>query len=167
MATDFFEGAAARLADSGPKLAGIFQNQPLAEVLEKQRVYNLDVVQLHGDEPIEWARHIPVPVVRCFKPGQVGVGARGYHVVPLLDSGSGSGKLLDVSGVKGALERDAGLRVILAGGLNPENVREAVGALGDLAGRVIGVDVSSGVEVDGKQDLNRIRSFVEAGKGFR
>ncbi|SPO02987.1 probable anthranilate synthase component II [Cephalotrichum gorgonifer] len=167
VAADFFEGAIRRLTNSGPKLVGIFQNQPLAEVLEKQRVYNVDVVQLHGNEPIEWARQIPVPVIRCFKPGQVGVGARGYHTAPLLDSGSGSGKLLDVSGVKATLEKDSGLRVLLAGGLNPENVLEAVGALGEFADRVIGVDVSSGVEVDGKQDLDRIRGFVKAGKSFR
>ena len=136
-------------------------------MLEKTAAYGLDVVQLHGDEPIEWARQIPVPVIRCFKPGQVGVGSRGYHAVPLLDSGSGSGKRLDVSKVKETLEADPELRVVLAGGLNPENVREAVAALGELSARVIGVDVSSGVEVDGKQDLERIRKFVEAGKGFR
>lgn len=167
IATDYFEGAARRLASSGPKLAGIFQNQPLAEVLEKTAVYGLDVVQLHGDEPVEWARQIPVPVIRCFKPGQVGVGSRGYHAIPLLDSGSGSGKRLDVSKVKETLEKDSELRVVLAGGLNPENVVEAVSALGELSSRVVGVDVSSGVEVDGKQDLERIRKFVEAGKGFR
>ncbi|MBE3049545.1 hypothetical protein IMZ48_45020, partial [Candidatus Bathyarchaeota archaeon] len=167
IATDFFEGAARRLATSGPKLAGIFQNQPLAEILEKTATYGLDVVQLHGDEPVEWARLIPVPVIRCFKPGQVGAGSRGYHAVPLLDSGSGSGKLLDVSRVREALEGDSELRVILAGGLDPENVAEAVGALGELSGRVVGVDVSSGVEVDGRQDVGRIRKFVEAGKAFR
>lgn len=167
IATDYFEGAARRLASSGPKLVGIFQNQPLSEILEKTAAYGLDVVQLHGDEPIEWARQIPVPVIRCFKPGQVGVGSRGYHAIPLLDSGSGSGKRLDVSKVKEILEKDSELRVMLAGGLNPENVVEAVSALGNLSSRVVGVDVSSGVEVDGKQDLERIRKFVEAGKSLR
>jgi anthranilate synthase/indole-3-glycerol phosphate synthase/phosphoribosylanthranilate isomerase len=165
--TDFFEGAIQRLTNSGPKLVGIFQNQPLSEVLEKQAAYSLDVVQLHGDEPIEWANLIPVPVVRCFKPGQVGVGLRGYHTVPLLDSGSGSGKLLDVSSVRSALEKDAQLRVILAGGLNPDNVVDAVKAVGDLGERVVGVDVSSGVETDGKQDLDKIREFVQKAKGIR
>ncbi|CAI4219146.1 unnamed protein product [Parascedosporium putredinis] len=148
-------------------VVGIFQNQPLAEVLEKQRTYNLDVVQFHGDEPIEWAKQVPVPVVRCFKPGQTGVGSRGYHTVPLLDSGSGSGKLLDVSSVKTTLEKDSELRVLLAGGLNPDNVVEAVKAVGELADRVIGVDVSSGVETDGKQDLDKIRAFIKAAKSFR
>lgn len=165
--TDFFAAAANRLASSRPRLVGIFQNQPLSEVLEKQELYDLDLVQLHGDEPVEWANLIPVPVVRCFKPGQVGIGVRGYHTVPLLDSGSGSGKLLDVSNVKAVLEKDPDLRVFLAGGLNPDNVKQAVAALGDLADQVIGVDVSSGVEEDGKQSLAKIAAFVDAAKSIR
>ncbi|KAM4068115.1 indole-3-glycerol phosphate synthase domain-containing protein [Hirsutella rhossiliensis] len=166
-ATDYFEAAASRLQSSRTRLVGIFQNQPLAEVLEMQRLYDLDLVQLHGDEPIEWAKAIPVPVIRCFKPGQVGLGLRGYHTIPLLDSGSGSGKLLDVSNVRAALEKDADLRVFLAGGLNPDNVAAAVDALGGLSDRVLGVDVSSGVEEDGKQSLSKIAAFVEAAKGIR
>lgn len=166
-ATDYFGAAAVRLSSTRPKLVGIFQNQPLQEVLEKQQLYDLDMVQLHGDEPIEWANSIPVPVIRCFKPGQIGIGLRGYHTIPLLDSGAGSGKLLDVSKVVTVLERDPDLRVFLAGGLNPENVAEAVKALGPLADRVIGVDVSSGVEEDGKQSLQRISAFVKAAKSIR
>jgi anthranilate synthase/indole-3-glycerol phosphate synthase/phosphoribosylanthranilate isomerase len=166
-AKDFFEAAAQRLRSPRPQLVGIFQNQPLSEVLEKQKQYNLDLVQLHGDEPVEWASLIPVPVVRCFKPGQVGIARRGYHTVPLLDSGSGSGKLLNVANVQAVLESDPELRVFLAGGLNPDNVAESVKALGPLADRVIGVDVSSGVEEDGKQSLDKIAAFVKAAKEIR
>lgn len=166
-ARDFFASASARLRSPRTQLVGIFQNQPLSEVLEKQKQYNLDLVQLHGEEPLEWASLIPVPVIRCFKPGQVGVGRRGYHTIPLLDSGSGSGKLLDVSNVKAVLEEDPELRVFLAGGLNPDNVAEAVKALGPLAERVIGVDVSSGVEEGGKQSLDKIVAFIKAAKEIR
>lgn len=166
-ATDFFTAAGWRLENHRPRLVGIFQNQPLSEVLQMQRTYRLDVVQLHGDEPIEWSRQIPVPVIRCFKPGQVGIGLRGYHTIPLLDSGSGSGKLLDVSSVRAALETDPDLRVFLAGGLNPDNVAAAVAALGELGERVLGVDVSSGVEDDGKQSLAKIKAFVKAAKEIR
>lgn len=166
-AQDFFASASARLRSPRTQLVGIFQNQPLSEVLEKQKQYNLDLVQLHGEEPLEWSSLIPVPVIRCFKPGQVGVGRRGYHTIPLLDSGSGSGKLLDVSNVKAVLEEDPELRVFLAGGLNPDNVAEAVRALGPLADRVIGVDVSSGVEEGGKQSLDKIVAFIKAAKEIR
>ncbi|KAH6890481.1 indole-3-glycerol phosphate synthase-domain-containing protein [Thelonectria olida] len=166
-ATDFFAEASTRLQGDRTQLVGIFQNQPLGDVLEKQKQYNLDLVQLHGEEPIEWASLIPVPVIRAFKPHNVGIGRRGYHTIPLLDSGAGSGKLLDVSSVKTALEEDPELRVFLAGGLNPDNVTEAVNALGPLSERVIGVDVSSGVEEDGKQSLDKIEAFVKAAKAIR
>lgn len=147
-------------------LVGVFRNQPLDYVLEQQRTLNLDVVQLHGDEPVEWASLIPVPVIRAFKPGQPGLARRGYHALPLLDSGAGgSGQQLDLKEVKETLERDGDLRVLLAGGLGPENVADAVRGLGEVGVRVVGVDVSSGVEVDGKQDLGKIRAFVEAAKG--
>ncbi len=86
---------------------------------------------------------------------------------PLLDSGAGSGKLLDVASVKVALENDDHLSVMLAGGLNAENVVESVAALGSLAGQVFAVDVSSGVEENGKQSLEKIRSFIKAAKSIR
>ncbi|KAK2050735.1 trifunctional tryptophan biosynthesis enzyme [Colletotrichum somersetense] len=166
-ATDYYTASVARLSSSRPLLAGIFQNQPLDEVLEKQKRFNLDVVQLHGNEPIEWANLIPVPVIRAFKPDNVGIGLRGYHTIPLLDSGAGSGKLLDVSSVKDILAKDTELQVILAGGLDPDNVLDAVKAVGDFGNRIVGVDVSSGVEEDGKQSLEKIRTFVKNAKSFR
>ncbi|KAM7199063.1 Indole-3-glycerol phosphate synthase domain containing protein [Naviculisporaceae sp. PSN 640] len=166
-ATDFFALSGEILRKQRPILVGVFMNQPLEEVLQKQRQYNLDVVQLHGDEPLEWATLIPVPVIRKFKPGQIGIGVRGYHALPLLDSGSGSGQLLDADAVTATLVKDHNLSVLLAGGLTPDNVTESVAALGALSEQVIGVDVSSGVEVDGKQSLEKIREFVRAAKAIR
>ncbi|KAK6207485.1 TrpC [Colletotrichum tabaci] len=166
-ATDYYTASAARLSSPRPLVAGIFQNQPLDEVLEKQKRFSLDIVQLHGNEPIEWANLIPVPVIRAFKPGNIGIGLRGYHTIPLLDSGAGSGKLIDVSSVKDILAKDAELQVFLAGGLNPDNVLDAVKAVGEFSNRIVGVDVSSGVEDDGKQSLEKIRSFVKNAKSFR
>lgn len=167
-ATDFFANAASNISSHRPLLVGVFQNQPLEEVLELQKAYDLDIVQLHGDEPLEWANLIPVPVIRSFKPGQPGVGRRGYHTVPLLDSASGgSGEKLDMEEVKATLTKDQGLRVLLAGGLNPDNVAEAVRAAGDLGERIIGVDVSSGVEEGGVQSIAKIDAFIKAAKSVR
>jgi anthranilate synthase/indole-3-glycerol phosphate synthase/phosphoribosylanthranilate isomerase len=146
-------------------LVGVFLDQPLSYILEQQRKLGLDVVQLHGSEPLEWASLIPVPVIRKFAPGEPGLARRAYHALPLLDSGAGSGKLLDMSVVTKELDRDDGLRIILAGGLNPENVVEVVRKVGKAAAKVVGVDVSSGVETDGAQDLEKIRAFVKAVKG--
>ena len=167
-ASDFFANAASNISSHRPLLVGVFQNQPLEEVLELQKAYDLDIVQLHGDEPLEWANLIPVSVIRSFKPGQPGLGRRGYHTVPLLDSASGgSGQKLDMDQVKATLTKDQGLRVMLAGGLNPENVADAVRAAGELGDRIIGVDVSSGVEEDGVQSVTKIEAFIKAAKGVR
>lgn len=168
-ATSFFEHAATNHLRHPHRalLVGVFQNQPLSYVLEQQKLLKLDIFQLHGSEPIEWASLIPVPVMRSFKPDEAELGTRGFHSMPLLDSGAGgTGQQLGVERVREMLQRDEGLRVMLAGGLNPENVVETVRGLGDVGSRVAGVDVSSGVETDGEQDLEKIRKFVVAGKGM-
>ncbi|TVY15645.1 Multifunctional tryptophan biosynthesis protein [Lachnellula arida] len=167
-ASDYFANAASNISGHRTLLVGVFQNQPLEEVLELQKAYDLDIVQLHGKEPLEWANIIPVPVIRSFKPGQPGLGRRGYHTVPLLDSASGgSGVKLDMSEVQGVLSKDQSLRVLLAGGLDPDNVADAVRAAGDLGDRIIGVDVSSGVEEDGVQSIAKIQAFIKAAKSVR
>ncbi|KAI1451642.1 indole-3-glycerol phosphate synthase-domain-containing protein [Annulohypoxylon moriforme] len=170
-ASDFFALAPLKLTSHNctrPLLVGVFQNQPLDEILELQKRYNLDAVQLHGNEPVEWALAIPVPVLRRFTPGEPGIGARGYHTIPLFDPGSGSGQLLDAVDVKAALGRDRELRIILAGGLTPDNVADVVKAAGEDGTRILGVDVSSGVEgANGEQSLERIREFVKTSKAIR
>lgn len=146
-------------------LVGVFQNQSLPYILRMQRLLELDVVQLHGSEPLEWARLIPVPVIRRFGPHDAGLGVRGYHAAPLLDSAQGgTGEKVDLESVKEVLRKDEGLRIVLAGGLNSDNVRERLKSLEEFGERVLGVDVSSGVETGGEQDLEKMKSFVTAAK---
>ncbi|CAN9182749.1 unnamed protein product [Alternaria sp. RS040] len=166
-ASDFFEHGASRLVsnDSRALLVGVFRNQSLEYVLEQQRLLSLDVVQFHGQEPLEWAKLVPVPVLRAFNPQNLGIGSRGYHALPLLDAGSGgSGQQLDLSDVKAVFAKDDGIKVILAGGLNPENVQSMLAGLDEYRDRVHAVDVSSGVEEDGQQSLDKIRAFIKAAK---
>lgn len=167
LATDYFSRARHTIMGKGTLLVGVFMNQPLEEILEKQKLYDLDVVQLHGQEPIEWAHLIPVPVIRKFEPGEPGLGTRGYHVVPLLDSGAGSGEQLDQAAVQADLQKDAHLEILFAGGLTPDNVAEAVAAVGPLSSRILGVDVSSGVEENGIQNVDKIKAFVMKAKAIR
>ncbi|KAB8068006.1 indole-3-glycerol phosphate synthase-domain-containing protein [Aspergillus leporis] len=149
-------------------LVGVFQNQSLSYILAQQQKLGLDVIQLHGAEPLDWTRLIPVPVIRKFGLGEPGIARRAHHALPLLDSGAGgSGELLDQSGVQKVLDSDTGLRVILAGGLDATNVADSIKKLGTLGQKVVGVDVSSGVESDGAQDPNKIRAFVQAVRGLR
>ena len=67
----WFANCAKRLKDRlnserRPLLVGVFQNQPLEEILHIVAVAQLDIVQLHGEEPAHWTRQIPVPVIRAF-----------------------------------------------------------------------------------------------------
>lgn len=66
--------------------------------------------------------------------------------------------------VQSVLKQDDGIKFILAGGLNPENVQKALSGVGEYRNRVQAVDVSSGVESDGQQDTDKIRAFVKAVK---
>ncbi|KAI9753146.1 MAG: hypothetical protein M4579_005309 [Chaenotheca gracillima] len=165
-ATDYFQQSYRNIFnESRALLVGVFQNQSLDHVLEQQRVLDLDIVQLHGSEPLEWASIIPVPVIRSFHPGDPGIGKRGYHTLPLLDSGAGgSGQALNLSSVTKVLGTDSGLRIILAGGLNPANVGEVIYRLGGPDKQIVAVDVSSGVEVDGEQSMEKIKAFIDAAK---
>lgn len=143
-------------------LVGVFQNQSLDYILSQQRLLSIDLIQLHGSEPVEWASLLPVPVIRRFSPTDPGLGLRGYHFLPLLDSAAGgTGEKLDEQAIWRALDTDPGVRVILAGGLDAGNVKGILRALGNRVGVV---DVSSGVEESGVQNVQKIKAFVKAVK---
>ena len=165
-ASEYFEHTLSYFQRPGKaSLVGVFQDQPLSYVLAQQKLLSLDVVQLHGSEPLEWATLIPVPVIRRFGPGNPGLAKRGYHALPLLDTASGgSGQTLDTEAVLRTLESDDGLRVVLAGGLTPENVGSMLRELGSFRSQVAAVDVSSGVEKGGMQCPEKIKAFVAAAK---
>ncbi|KAI6046394.1 indole-3-glycerol phosphate synthase-domain-containing protein [Pisolithus marmoratus] len=105
----WFTGHARRLSVSAdrPLLVGVFQNHTLEEILSIVSSVQLDLVQLHGKEPLEWSKHIPVPVIRAFHVSTDGSGLEdltrpGMHQFVLLDSqrpsdglSGGSGKLVD------------------------------------------------------------------------
>ncbi|KAF2154196.1 anthranilate synthase component 2 [Myriangium duriaei CBS 260.36] len=146
-------------------LVGVFQNQPLEYILEQCQLLDLDIVQLHGSEPIEWASIIPVPVIRAFHVGDPGLSSRGYHALPLVDSGvGGSGEKVDLTKVVSLLRQTPDLQVMLAGGLNPDNIPSTVAGLEQVIHQVAILDVSSGVEESGQQSIHKIKKFVEAVK---
>jgi anthranilate synthase / indole-3-glycerol phosphate synthase / phosphoribosylanthranilate isomerase len=165
-AMDFFQHSAkAILHPTRALLVGVFLDASIHDIIEQVHKLNLDIVQLHSTEPLEWAHLLPVPVIRRFEPGEIGLWTRGYHALPLLDSGTGgSGTKLDLSSVQKALSEDGDIRCILAGGLNPQNVRATLGALDGHQAKIVAVDVSSGVETAGEHDLDKIRAFISAVK---
>ncbi|KAF9453988.1 anthranilate synthase [Macrolepiota fuliginosa MF-IS2] len=111
--TPWFTTSAKRLTKTTnrtrPLLVGVFQNHSLEEVLETVADVQLDLVQLHGNEPVDWASHIPVPVIRVFhlgcKDGKIqgvsDITRSGAHQFILFDSmrddglSGGSGKVVD------------------------------------------------------------------------
>jgi phosphoribosylanthranilate isomerase len=163
---------AAALARTRPALGavvGVFVNESPDLIRARVRECGLTVVQLHGDEPPEACAGFGVPVIKALRvrgPEDVAK-ARAYvgagDVATLLLDGAapgygGGGVTFDWSLV--ARLTDAGLPVLVAGGLGPDNVAEAVRAT-----RPYGVDVASGVESSpGIKDARAVRAFIRNAK---
>jgi phosphoribosylanthranilate isomerase len=145
---------------------GVFVNQDRPWVKEQISRCNLDLLQLHGEETPEYCLFFhPLPVVKSFRIKD----ESSLEQIPpylsavkafLLDT-AGEGKPGGTGKVfrwELALEvQKLGKPVILAGGLNPENVRAAITMV-----RPYAVDVSSGVETSpGKKDYNKLRQFIQ------
>lgn len=114
---------------------GVFQNAPLEEV--KQLSGYFDIIQLHGEEPPEYAAALPLPVWKVLHPGESGDGYPAERFV--VDSANGgSGCCCDWQFAAEAARR---WRVMLAGGINAANVRAACEAV-----HPCGVDLAGGVE---------------------
>lgn len=143
---------------------GVFVDAPLLEVNAAVARIGLRGVQLHGDEPPEYAAAVRAEqVIKAFRVGP------GFQV-SRIDEYAGRMILLDAyqPGVPGgtgstfdwSVAREAGRRapVLLSGGLSSENVAEAV-----AAAQPAGIDVSSGVESSpGRKDPRKLRRFFEA-----
>lgn len=145
---------------------GVFLDQPLEEVLRTAALAGVGAVQLHGSEGPDYARRIPLKVIKAIPvAGRASLaGLAGYpaHAF-LLDSHragapGGTGRTFDW---ELALEARRQGRIVLAGGLTPQNVAEAVRRV-----RPFAVDVASGVESrPGVKDPQKVRDFIAAVRG--
>jgi phosphoribosylanthranilate isomerase len=159
---------ASRIIEALPafiSVVGIFVNHPDPQGLEDLALsLGLHAVQLHGNETPDYCSMIQkVKVIKAFRvDGSFRVESlRSYgNNVFLLDSGGrtqfgGTGNVFDWDQAYGA---NAFGWIIVAGGLNPENVSEAISTLHPYA-----VDVSSGVESKvGRKDYEKMRRFIES-----
>lgn len=142
---------------------GVFRNEAPERVVRIVHQAGLRAAQLHGHETPEqtqWvARRVPV-VIKAMAAGDPHLGRiddYGADAVLLDSPRPGSGEVFDWSFAEGA---PPNRRLILAGGLTPDNVAEAIGVV-----RPWGVDVSSGVERrPGVKDPARLRAFVANAK---
>jgi len=141
---------------------GVFVNEPEAIVSETARESGISVLQLHGDEPPEYCRRLSSwTLIKALRLGSSSAVPHAEYPVQayLLDAKDdtvfgGTGKTFDWS--LGAEIKSRGLPLILADGLNPGNVAEAVRRV-----RPYAVDVCSGVEsAPGKKDASLLEAFV-------
>lgn len=145
---------------------GVFADAPLEAVSETIKLCGLSAAQLHGSETPDDCNAIAtrcrVPVIKAFR-------VKDRHSLSSIPEYKASAYLLDtyVKGKKGgtgeifnwdlAAEAKKYGRIIIAGGLTPENVAQAVQHVGPYA-----VDVGSGVESSpGRKDHAKIRAFIE------
>jgi phosphoribosylanthranilate isomerase len=155
------------IADLPPLVTtvGLFVNEPPARIRETVEFCGLNTVQLHGDEEPGQCDYPPCRVIKALRlKGQVADSLlASYRVSALLldayvaNQFGGTGHCCDW---EQAAAVAAQYRVILAGGLSPENVAEAVHQV-----RPYGVDVSSGVEKKpGQKDPEKVARFVRMAK---
>jgi len=144
-------------------VVGVFVDQPLEYVRRVARLVPLDAIQLHGGESADYCRDTGGRVIKAIGASRTaaeGIERLPRNVIVLLDAcdpvqHGGTGRSIDWT----VAARVARMRpTILAGGLRPENVGEAIRRV-----RPFGVDVSSGVEVrPGVKDAGRLRDFFAA-----
>lgn len=159
-----------QLADLAPRVTqgikrvGVFVNEPVEVVASLYEQGLIHVAQLHGTEDERYLASLraacPVPTIQAFKVRTAQDVARAQASTAnlvLLDNGQGTGKTFDWSLLEGV-----GRPFMLAGGLGPHNVAEAIAA---VSPSVWGVDMSSGIETCGRKDLTKMAAAVAAVRG--
>lgn len=151
---------------SGVKKVGVFVNEAPDHINAICTECRLDYVQLHGAEPADVCRRIARPVIKAFGFGpelsvrQVNADPAEFVLVDTLQNGAfgGIGKAFDWQAARGIL-KSIRRPVVIAGGLRIENVKQAVHLFAPY-----GIDVSSGVEEEGRQSPEKITAFVKAAR---
>ncbi len=141
------------------RAVGVFVDEAPERVAALLQSGIIDAAQLHGNEDEAYIARLRAltekPIIQAFKIRTGADAARAQKSSAeyiLLDSGSGSGALLDWR-----LVRNVARPYFLAGGLSPGNAQDAIAALHPYA-----LDVSSGIETDGVKDQNKMKAFVDA-----
>ena len=141
------------------KTVGVFVNETLQNVAELLKNGVIDVAQLHGTESEEYVSELRTltdkSIIKAFRvecERDIREANASTADCVLLDSGAGTGTVFDWN-LLSHMQRP----YFLAGGLNTENVREAIKKLNPYA-----VDVSSGIETNGIKDRTKMAAFVAA-----
>jgi phosphoribosylanthranilate isomerase len=164
------EGVARIIADvrsSGhpTRAVGVFVDPDPVQLVKDIEISGIELVQLSGDESPGLMRHIPVPVIKAFPAGVdddalelrdlASKWAEAQHI--MLDASDpnargGTGKRANWLLASTLTQH---IPIVLAGGLDPDNIDEAIRSV-----KPFGVDVSSGVETNGLKDPEKIDLFI-------
>ena len=146
---------------AGIQVVGVFVNEEPRRVAGLLNSGVIDVAQLHGEEDNAYIKMLRKmsdrPIIQAFRiktEKDVKRAEESEADMLLLDSGAGTGKVFDWKLIQ-TIERP----YFLAGGITSHNVSEAIQRL-----HPDGVDVSSGIETDGKKDQKKMAAFVAAGR---
>jgi phosphoribosylanthranilate isomerase len=164
-------------ADLPPRAVGVFVDMPLGEMEPLLSEVPLDVVQLHGSESPDYCRTLKnsnpsTAIWRVMSVGpnrssgaeldrealeQLSAYAESIDAVLIDAPGGGTGQPFDWQAIDSyqTAARQLGLTLYVAGGLHEGNVGELLRLHAPQ-----GVDVSSGVETDGRKDIDKIKAFV-------
>ncbi len=149
-----------QILDPSIPVVGVFVDQPMDRILELLDQDILQMAQLHGHESEEELNYLKVrsgrPVIRAVKVRSEKDLLFARHSAAdyiLLDNGTGTGETFDWTLMDDRLARP----IFLAGGLNEENVKDAI-----CRYRPYAVDVSSGIETEGRKDPEKMKRFVRA-----
>ena len=176
VASELVHRLRAELGESCPVLVGVFVNATTEEVRKIVDQVGLDFVQLSGDESVETLRALGEIAFKAIRPADEAAARAdvGRFTDGFTQNSKAPSILLDAFNPKlyGGTGETAGEgialavkavapRLMLAGGLNPENVAERIRRI-----RPWGVDVASGVEAGrpGIKDEGKLRAFIEAAR---
>ena len=139
---------------------GVFVNEPVESIRAIAERTRLTAVQLHGDEPPAYADALDWPVLRAVSVAELDSASEAWapETALLVDNidpvrRGGTGAVIDWSQAAAVAQKR---RIVLAGGLTPDNVASAIRAV-----HPFGVDVSSGVEASpGVKDFDKVTRFI-------
>lgn len=151
----------AKIIPENVKKVGVFVDEPIENVIKIAKEVPLDIVQLHGNEDLEYINGLDCEIIKVIRveDGKFLQNPDDFpDILLMLDAKiSGGGEKFDWNKIDSSKLNKR--KLFVAGGLNPENVKEAIEFFEPFA-----VDVSSGVETDGQKDNEKIKAFLKQAK---
>jgi phosphoribosylanthranilate isomerase len=156
------EAISEALADSPVERVALFRDATWDEIDTVLRRVDVERVQFHGDESEDDLEMVDLPTIKAIRGADLEAAQTYPGSILLLDhphQGGGQGQVWDWSEAEELIS--TGYDVIIAGGLNPDNVEQALDDVGDIP--PWGVDVATGVEGENyRKDPALMKAFVEA-----